>query len=196
MNAEEYIARQEQKVIENLWSARNAVTVDDMEFLAELKVEYGDCCGLESNCPLEIKIERDCSYCGKPADSLGYCENMRRFMECEPKSIPGNPCVYGCGETSCHYTLYVCENARKFGACLPQTAEDVRWGDRAFLNSCGIAVDDAPRVARGVVYSEIAMQGASVRKAREAHAARNRKPLMSDERRGHGTGECDLGELS
>jgi hypothetical protein len=102
MNAEEYIAREEQNVIENLWSARNAVTIDDLDFLAELKVEYGDCCGLESNCPPEIRIERACIYCGKPADSLGYCENMRRFMECEPKIYPG---------------------------------------DRAFLESCGIAVD-------------------------------------------------------
>jgi hypothetical protein len=195
MNADEFIAREEQKVIENLWSARNAVTVDDMDFLADLKVEYGDCCGMESNCPPEIRIERGCIYCGKPADSLGYCENMRRFMECEPKSIPGNSCVYGCGETSCHYTLYVCDNKRKFGACFPQTAEDVRWTDRAFLNSCGIAVDDAPRVARGVVYIEIEMKGESVRKARKRHALRKRKPLMG-EHRATGCGHYKLGEFA
>lgn len=57
MNAEEFIAREEQKVIENLWSARNAVTVDDLEFLAELKVEYGDCCGLETNAPLTERAD-------------------------------------------------------------------------------------------------------------------------------------------
>jgi hypothetical protein len=48
-NAEEFIAREEQKVIDNFWSGRNAFTVDDREWLAELKVEYGDPCGLESN---------------------------------------------------------------------------------------------------------------------------------------------------
>jgi hypothetical protein len=57
--AEAFIAREEQKVIENLCSARNAVTIDDLDFLAELKVEYGDCCGLESNCPPDIRIARD-----------------------------------------------------------------------------------------------------------------------------------------
>jgi hypothetical protein len=86
MNAEEYIFHEEAKVIENLWSARNAVTIDDLDFLAELKVEYGDCCGLESNCPPERRIPRFCNYCGQPADHLGYCENMRKFMECNPST--------------------------------------------------------------------------------------------------------------
>jgi hypothetical protein len=48
-DAEEFIAREEQKVIENLWSSRNAFTVADREWLAELKVECGDPCGLELN---------------------------------------------------------------------------------------------------------------------------------------------------
>jgi hypothetical protein len=90
MTREEFIEREEQKVVANLWSARNAVTVDDIEFLAELKVEYGDCCGLESNCPPAIRVERTCIYCGKPADHLGYCENMRRFMVCELNIYPGD----------------------------------------------------------------------------------------------------------
>ena len=34
-----------------------------------------------------------------------------------------------------------------------------------------------------------------MRKARELHAARHRKPLMSDERRGIECGELDLGEI-
>jgi hypothetical protein len=133
VNSEEYIAAEEQKVIDNLWSARNAVTIDDLDFLAELKVEYGDCCGLESNCPLEIRVERAC-------------------MECEPKIFPG---------------------------------------DWAFLQSCGIAVEPA----RGKVYIKIEMQGAVVRKARELHARRKRKSLMGDEKRSHGVGEIDLGEI-
>lgn len=192
MNAEEYIARQEQKVIENLWSARNAVTVDDMEFLADLKVEYGDCCGLETNCPPEIRIERACIYCGKSADSSGYCENMRRFMECEPKICPGNPCVYGCGETSCHYTLYVCESKRRHGQCGgPQTPEDIRWADRAFLNSCGIAIEDAPRVSRGTVTVELAICADIVRKRREIIASRRRRGDVTRE-----CGHYDLGEFA
>jgi hypothetical protein len=151
-NAEEFIAREEHKVIEHFWSARNAITVDDREFLAELKVEYGDCCGLESNCPPEIRIERACIYCGKPADSLGYCENMRRFMECEPR---------------------------------------ISTGDRAFLQSCGIA-----DFARGTVHIKIEMQGEIVRKARRRHALRKRKPLKGERRRGSGCGHYKLGEFA
>jgi hypothetical protein len=41
---------------------------------------------------------------------------------------------------------------------------------------------------------EIAMQGAAVRKARELHTMRKRKPLMSA-RRASGCGELDLEEL-
>jgi hypothetical protein len=192
VNAEEFIASQEQKVVENLWSARNAFTIDDREFLADLKVEYGDCCGLESNCPLEIRIERTCEACGEPADPQGWCAGMREFMQCKPHFLSGNPCVYGCGEISCHYTLYVCDNQRKTGRCGSATRAEA---DRAFLNSCGIAVEDTPRVSRGTVYAEIVMQGEVVRKARELHARRKRKPLMG-ERRASGCGEINLGDLS
>jgi len=54
-NAEEFIAREEARHIELLWSSRNAFTVADSEWLAELKVEYGDPCGLESNCAVGAK---------------------------------------------------------------------------------------------------------------------------------------------
>ncbi len=184
--AEEYIAREEQKHVELMWSGRNVVTGGDLDFLADMKIVYGGCCGLELNA--YPKEPRTCMYCGKPADDLGYCENTRRYMECEPKTRPGNPCIY-CGETSTHYTLYVCANQCKFGACFPQTAQDREWEDRAFLNSCGIS-----DVARGVVYVEIEMSGAVVRKARELHAMRNRKSLMG-ERRAASCGELDLGEI-
>ena len=191
MNAEEYIAREEQKHIDMLWSGRNVVTEADLDFLDDLKIVYGGCCGLELNA--YPAIERTCESCGEPADRLGWCENMRTLMECKPKTRSGNPCVYGCGETSCHYTLYVCENTRKFGACFPKTAEDIRWTDGAFLNSCGIAADaEAPC---GTVYIEVVMEGAVVRKARELHAMRNRKALMG-ERRATGCGMVDLGEIA
>lgn len=73
--------------------------------------------------------------------------------------------------------------------CLAEEREEF---DAKFLSACGIAID---LPARGVVYTEIVMSGESVRKAREMHAVRKRKPLMSDERRGHGAGEVNLGEI-
>lgn len=193
MTREEFIASEEQKHIDMLWSARNVVTGGDLDWLADLKIVYGGCCGLELNA--HPKIERTCEACGEPADSGGWREGMRTLMECKPKKLPGNPCVY-CGESSTHYTLFVCDNKRKFGACFPQSAEDRAWQDRAFLNSCGIAVDDTPRVARGTVYAEIVMQGEVVRKARERHARRKRKPLMGERKRGAGCGHHDLGEFA
>jgi hypothetical protein len=48
-NLEDFIAREERKVVENIWSSRNAFTIDDREWLDELKIAYGDPCGLESN---------------------------------------------------------------------------------------------------------------------------------------------------
>jgi len=65
--------------------------------------------------------------------------------------------------------------------------------DRKFLSDCGILAEP-PRVSSSRVRVEIVMSGASVRKARELHALRNRKPLMG-ERRATGCGELDLGEI-
>jgi len=47
--ADEFIAREEERHADLLWSSRNAFTIHDTEWLDELKVEYGDPCGLESN---------------------------------------------------------------------------------------------------------------------------------------------------
>ena len=96
-SADEYIERAEAKVVSNLWSARNAFTIDDEDFLSELKVTYGDACGLESNCPLEARAARTCADCGKPADSLGYCENFRKYMECKPKRWDDVKFLRDCG---------------------------------------------------------------------------------------------------
>ena len=79
-NAEGFIAREEQKHIELMWSGRNVVTGADLDFLADLKIIYGGCCGLELNA--EPKLPRTCLYCGQPADDLGWCENMRKYMAC------------------------------------------------------------------------------------------------------------------
>ena len=56
-------------------------------------------------------------------------------------------------------------------------------------------VADKLAPSRGVVTVEIVMLGASVRKARELHAARRRKPLLG-ERRASESGEIYLGEIS
>src|SRR5271154_7184669 len=80
MNSEEYIASEEQKHIDMLWSARNVVTGGDLDWLADLKIIYGGCCGLETNCAPEWRI---CMSCGQPADNFGYCSDMREFMECD-----------------------------------------------------------------------------------------------------------------
>jgi hypothetical protein len=48
-NAEEFIACEEQKVIENLWSSRNVFTIVDREWFDEMKIAYGEPCGLELN---------------------------------------------------------------------------------------------------------------------------------------------------
>jgi hypothetical protein len=49
-------------------------------------------------------------------------------------------------------------------------------------------------VSSSRVSVEIVMQGATVRKARELHAMRNRQPLIG-ERRASGCGELYLGEI-
>jgi hypothetical protein len=74
--------------------------------------------------------------------------------------------------------------------CLPRERE---LFDRKFLSDCGI-LTEPPRVSSSRVHVEIVMSGASVRKARELHAIRKRKPLMG-ERHATGCGEIDLGEI-
>jgi hypothetical protein len=94
-NADEYIAAEEQKVIESLWSSRNVVNGADLDFLADLKIVYGGCCGLELNA--HPKIERTCADCGKPADSSGYCETFRKYMKCELKVWSDSKFLTDCG---------------------------------------------------------------------------------------------------
>ncbi|MGH9757260.1 MAG: hypothetical protein ACRD4M_05940 [Candidatus Acidiferrales bacterium] len=57
MNVDEFIAREEQKHIELIWSSRNAFTVHDTDWLAEMKVVYGNACGLESKAPLDRRAK-------------------------------------------------------------------------------------------------------------------------------------------
>ena len=73
--------------------------------------------------------------------------------------------------------------------CLAAEREEY---DRKFLTDCGVKVDPLPSQT---VQVEIVMQGESVRKAREMHALRHRKPLMG-ERRASECGMVDLGEIT
>jgi hypothetical protein len=96
-----------------------------------------------------------------------------------------------CSRPTKHYTLFVCDERVWHRMCLASEREQF---DRKFLNDCGI-LTEPPRVSSSRVRVEIVMQGESVRKARELHALRNRKPLMG-ERHATGCGELDLGEIS
>src|ERR1700752_98105 len=95
-----------------------------------------------------------------------------------------------CTRPTKHYTLFICDERVWTKMCLPRERE---LFDRKLLSDCGILVEP-PRVSSSRVRVEIVMQGESVRKARELHAIRKRKPLMGE---GHATrcGEYDLGEL-
>lgn len=44
-------SKRAEQLIENQWSARHAVTIEDFEFLAACGISYGDPCGMESNAP-------------------------------------------------------------------------------------------------------------------------------------------------
>ena len=46
-----------EQAIENQWSARHAVTIEDFEFLAACGVSYGAPCGMESNASPAWKSE-------------------------------------------------------------------------------------------------------------------------------------------
>ena len=95
-DADEYISEQEAKVIENLWSARHAVTVDDTDWLAGMHIAYGDNCGLESTCPPEARIARPCADCGQPTDARGWCWSMRLYMD-HPKRWDDVEFLRDCG---------------------------------------------------------------------------------------------------
>jgi hypothetical protein len=96
-------------------------------------------------------------------------------------------CRY-CSRPTKHYTVFICDARIWHRVC---SAEEREQFDRKFLADCGIALEPT----LGTVTIEIAMQGATVRKARELHATRKRRPLMG-EHRATGCGEIDLGELS
>jgi hypothetical protein len=95
-----------------------------------------------------------------------------------------------CSKPTRHYTLFVCDARIHTQICM---AEEREAYDRKFLKAVAIApLYDLPPTR---VTVEVVMQGATVRKAREMHAVRKRKPLMG-ERHATGCGELDLGEIS
>jgi hypothetical protein len=91
-----------------------------------------------------------------------------------------------CSQPTSHYTLFVCDERIRYDSCLASERERF---DRRFLESCGIAVNDAP--ARGVVYTELAICRDIVRKRREFLTIR--KPVA---RRKASPDVYDLGEIS
>ena len=113
---------------------------------------------------------------------------------------PSAPGKYLCNFGDCRKPT----GHRNYAVCWEHTAEPFREHrvatehaeryDSEFMADMKIC--DPPRVSSNRIHVEIVMQGATVRKAREMHALRSRKPLMGEERRGHGTGEIDLGEIS
>ena len=106
----------------------------------------------------------------------------------------GVPSVFRwCSRLTRHHTLFICDDTDPVP--VPPLASERERYDAAFLKACGITRGRQPVAACGVITVEIVMQGESVRKAREMHAVRKRKPLLG-ERHAHGAGELDLGEIS
>ena len=97
-----------------------------------------------------------------------------------------------CSTPTRHYTLYVCDSRILTKMCLT-----LRSANASTESSWPTAVSPWMMLRRvRVITVEPVMQGVVVRKAREMHAVRKRKPLMGDERHSHGAGEIDLGEIS
>jgi hypothetical protein len=102
--------------------------------------------------------------------------------------------VDGCRRPTGHHNYAVCWEHTS--DCFRELRAAVEHADRyyrEFMASMGIA--EPPRISSSRARIEIVMQGEPVRKARELHAARKRKPLMG-ERLATGCGEIDLEELS
>jgi hypothetical protein len=90
-----------------------------------------------------------------------------------------------CSQPTSHYTLFVCDERIRYESCLASERERF---DRKFLESCGIAVNDAP--AWSAVYTELAVCRDIVRERRAFLAVR--KPVT---RRSDTPDVYDLGEI-
>lgn len=112
---------------------------------------------------------------------------------------PTLPGKYLCNEdgcdrlTGCHEYAVCWEHTPEPFRALRAEREAAMLFDREFMADLKIA--EPPNVTSGRVTFEIVMKGESVRKARELHAIRKRKPLMG-ERPATGCGEIDLGEIA
>jgi hypothetical protein len=115
----------------------------------------------------------------------------------EDPAVPGQYLCHvdGCRKPTGHHNYAVCweHTSEVFRESRAQVEHAFRF-DKEFMASLKIC--DPPRLSSSRARIEVVMSGAAVRKARELHAVRNRKPLMGDERRGHTAGEIDLGEIS
>ena len=119
---------------------------------------------------------------------------VRGFIE-----DPAHPGKYLCNFGECrrptgHHNYAVCwEHTSDCFREHRAAVEHAATYDREFMADFKIA--EPPRLSSSRVSIEIVMQGAVVRKARELHAARKRKPLLADERRASECGMADLGEI-
>jgi hypothetical protein len=125
-------------------------------------------------------------------------KRIKGFIE-DPSSPGKYLCnVDGCRKPTGHHNYGVCwehyTDAPEAWRMERAAIEHAFLFDREFM--ADLRICHPPPVSSGRARIEIVMQGAVVRKAREIHAMRDCKPLMGDERRGHGTGEIDLGEIS
>jgi len=118
---------------------------------------------------------------------------VRGFIE-----DPSAPGKYLCNVDGCRKPT----NFHEYAVCWAHTPEPFRalrdkreaaqLFDKEFIRDLRIC-DPSP-ISSSRVTVEIVMSGESVRRAREQHSARHRKPLMG-ERRATGCGEIDLGEI-
>lgn len=111
-------------------------------------------------------------------------------------SAPGKYlCNFGdCRKPTGHHNYAVCweHTSEVFREHRVETEQRDLF-DREFMTALKIC--DPPRLSSSRARIEIVMQGAVVRKARELHAARKRKPLLADERRASECGQFNLGEI-
>jgi hypothetical protein len=99
-----------------------------------------------------------------------------------------------CGKPTGHHNYAVCwEHTSEAFRENRAAVEQRDLFDREFM--VALKICDPPSVSSSRVRIEIVMSGAAVRKARELHAVRNRRPLLG-ERRATGCGELNLGEIS
>jgi hypothetical protein len=120
-------------------------------------------------------------------------KRIRGFIE-DPTAPGKYLCnVDGCRRPTGHHNYAVCwEHTSEAFRENRAAVEQRDLFDREFM--AALKICNPPSVSSSRVHVEIVMSGATVRKARELHAIRKRKPMMG-EGRADGCGELYLGEI-